>query len=52
MKLAFFLHLLEDEEVIPVAEVLHAGDAVRERVVDGEFVAFAAFFGLGGGMTL
>ena len=47
MKLAFLLHLLEDEEVVPVAEVLHAGDAVGERVVDGEFVAFAALFGRG-----
>ncbi len=46
-KLAFLLHLLEDEEVFPVTEVLHAGDAVLERVGDGEFVAFAAVFGSG-----
>ena len=47
MKLAFFFHLLEDEEVFPIAEVLHAGDAVGECVVDGELVAFAALFGRG-----
>ena len=37
----------EDEEIVPVAEVLHAGDAVGERVVDGELVAFAALVGRG-----
>ena len=44
MKLSIFLHLLEDEEVFPVAEVLHAGDAVGEGIMDSEFVAFAALF--------
>ena len=44
MKLAFLFHLLEDEEVLPVAEVLHAGDAVGECVGDGELVAFATVF--------
>ena len=47
MKLAFFFHLFEDEEVVPVAEVLHAGDTVGEGVVDGQLVAFAALFGRG-----
>ena len=42
MEFALLLHLFEDQEVLPVAEVLHAGDAVGERVGDGEFVAFAA----------
>ena len=46
-ELSFLLHLLEDQEEIPVAEVLRAGDAVRERVVDGEFSAAAAFFRCG-----
>ena len=44
MELAFLFQLLKDEEVFPVAEVLHAGDAVGEGVVDGEFVAAAALF--------
>ena len=44
VKIAFLLHLFEDEEVFPVAEVLHAGHAVRECVVDREFVALAALF--------
>ncbi len=47
MKFSFLFHLLEDEEVFPIAEVLHAGDAMCERVLDGEFVAFASLFGSG-----
>ena len=45
VQLSFFLHLLENQEEIPITEVLHAGDAVRQRVVDGQFSAAAAFFG-------
>ena len=36
--------LFEDEEVLPVAEVLDAGDAVRKSVGDCELVAAHAFF--------
>ena len=39
VELAFLLQLLVDEKILPVAEVLHAGDAVGEGVGDGEFVA-------------
>ncbi len=42
MELAFLFELLEDEEIVPVAEVLHAGYAVREGVGDGQLVAAAA----------
>ncbi len=43
VEIAFLLHLFEDKEVIPGAEVLYAGDTVRQRVIDGEFVTFAPF---------
>ena len=46
LEAAFLFELFVDEEVLPVAEVLHAGDAVGEGVGDGELVALAA---LGGG---
>ena len=42
LELAFLFQLFKDEKVLPVAEVLHAGDAVGECVGDGEFVALAA----------
>ncbi len=42
VELALFFHLLEDQKILPVAEVLHAGDAVREGVGDGQLVAAAA----------
>ena len=45
MKFAFLFHLLEGEEVLPVTEVLHAGDAVGEGVFDGEFIALAPLLG-------
>src|SRR5208282_235270 len=39
LECAFPFHLFENEEVLPVAEILHARDAVRNSVGDGEFVA-------------
>ena len=42
VEFAFLLQFFVDEEVLPVAEVLHAGDAVGERIGDGELVALAA----------
>ncbi len=47
LEVAFFFQFFVDEEILPVAEVLHAGDAVGERVGDGELVALAAFVGRG-----
>ncbi len=41
-------HGLEREPVVPVGEVLNGGDAVRERVGDGEVEGFAADVGRGG----
>src|ERR1700758_4965781 len=43
----FALEGFEDEPVVPGGEVLYGGDAVRERVVDGELEGAAA--GVGGG---
>jgi len=42
------LHGFEGEPVVPVAEILHAGDAVRERVDDGDVEGFAAHLGVDG----
>ncbi len=47
-ELALFFHLLKDEEILPVAEVLNGGDAVCESVGDGELVAAAALVVAGG----
>ncbi len=45
MKLALLFHLLENEEILPVTEVLDAGDTMGEGVFDGEFIAIAALVG-------
>ena len=39
MQAALVLQLFEDQEILPVAEVLHAGYAMRQSIGDGEFVA-------------
>jgi len=43
------LHLFEDEEVVPVGEVLYGGDSVGEGVVDGELEGAATGGGVGFG---
>ena len=43
MELALFFQLFKDKEVVPVAEVLDAGDAVGEGVGYCEFVAATTF---------
>ena len=42
IELALLFELFEDEKVLPVAEVLHAGYAVGEGVGDGQLVAAPA----------
>ncbi len=46
---AFLFHLFEDQEVVPVGKVLHAGDPVGVRVFERQFEAVAALFGRGRG---
>jgi len=46
-ELTFFLHLFEDEEIVPVGVILHGGDAVDKGVVDGDFKGTAASGGVG-----
>ena len=44
IELALFLHFLEDQEILPVAEVLNAGHPVCHRIGNGQFVALAPLF--------
>src|ERR1039458_1089246 len=38
-KLALFFHFFKDQEILPVAEVLHAGDAMLQSIRNGQFIA-------------
>ncbi len=48
VQLPLLFQLLENEEILPIAVVLHAGDAVGERIGNGQFVAAAALVVAGG----